>query len=165
MTLIWPGPDDLTERVGACYTLAMGFVLANAPAYGNALTLVHGIYYPARAEGWQPREPGLPPPPPNPHAWVEVTAGDGVLVVDPVVRLAWSVEEHRRLHAAEVFRAYRADVALAVAERRGYLGPWDRRSLDAWEERRRLARADPRYGQAAALDRFRRAAGGPSHEA
>lgn len=157
--LRWPGSDVLAERAGGCYTLSMEFVLANYAELGEWLTLVHGLLRPERssaARSWADEHPELPLPPTNPHAWVEIAASDDVLAVDPVLRQAWPVAEHRELFGAEVIRAYRADVAISIASRREDFGPWDRRSLAAWSERQEAAKADPRFSQQAAVDRFLR---------
>jgi hypothetical protein len=150
--LTWPGPDDLRGRAGQCYTLAFETVLLNL--HVPELYLVHGLLHPDRsamALTWAGDHPEIPLPPVNPHAWIEV--GEDI-VADPVARQLHSIAEHRRLYGAEVIRRYRADVALSIAARRDTAGPWDRTSLTAWEERQAAARADPRFTQQAALDRF-----------
>lgn len=163
--LEWPGPDDLRQRAGQCYTLAMECVLLNVNRHGARLHLVHGLLHPTRAEGvrdWSEKHPDLPLPPPNPHAWVELEArGGGVLTLDPVMRQAFARDDHVRQFGAETIRRYRADVAIDVAMRRGSYGPWDHRSLAEWEHRVAIAKADPRYSMAAAIDRHL----GPASEA
>lgn len=156
---MWPGSEDLAERAGQCYTLAMEFVLHNTVRFGRSMYLVHGLLHPARAEGmrsWHDMHPGVPLPPVNPHAWVEVEVADGVVCCDPVIRQAWARAEFERLYAPETFRRYRSDVAWEVAARNDSYGPWDRRSLEEHAKRVAIAEADPRFTQQAAIQRFRR---------
>lgn len=155
--IVWPGPDSLTQRAGGCYTWSMELVLANLLTFGNRLHLMHGVLHPERAEGaadWAEHNEGIPLPPVNPHAWVEIAADDGRFVLDAVLREGWDLDEHRHLFGAEVIRDYRADVAVEIATRRNNFGPWDKRSLAEWERRQQIARDDPRYAQGAALARL-----------
>lgn len=163
ITAWWPGPEDLVLRAGQCYTLAMEMVLGNTDIYGRRLFLVHGLLHPDRADGmddWSVRNPDTPLPPPNPHAWVEIEADDGVVACDPVVRMAWTTEEHRRKFGVEVFRRYRSDIAFACAIRNSNYGPWDRKSLTEHERRVQKAQDDLRYSPEAAIKRFLRIADG-----
>jgi hypothetical protein len=153
---MWPGSEDLAERAGQCYTLAMEFVLYNLDRFGRRMFLVHGLLHPDRAEGMRhwPEMHGLPLPPVNPHAWVEIEGSDGVICCDPVIRQAWERREFERLYAAETFKRYRSDIAFEVAARNDSYGPWDRRSLAEHAKRCAIAEADPRYSQRAAIGRF-----------
>lgn len=156
--IVWPGSDDLTARAGQCYTLSMELVLDNLPRFGLSLFLVHGVMHadrsPGFAEDWREHNPGLPLPPPNPHAWVEIEADGGTLAVDPIPRQGWPIAEHRVMYGAETIRRYRADIAVTVAARNDHYGPWDKRSLEAWRERQRIARVDPRFSQGAGIARL-----------
>jgi hypothetical protein len=154
---MWPGSEDLTERAGQCYTLAMEFVLHNFDRFGRSMFLVHGLLHPERAGGmrtWHEVHPEVPLPPTNPHAWVELEADDGVVCCDPVIRQAWVREEFVRLYASETLRRYRSDIAFEVAARNDSYGPWDKRSLAAHAERVRIGETDERFSQAAAIGRF-----------
>lgn len=150
-TIRWPGPDDVTERAGECYTLAMEFILVNA-RLGERLFLVHGLIHPDRAIGvaaWTAEHPDLPLPPVNPHAWC-------VLCLDPVTRQAMPQPDHEQMYGTETIKRYRSDIAILTAARRDSYGPWDRRSLEEWARRRAIAEADPRFSMSSAIDRFLR---------
>lgn len=153
----WPGDDDLTKRAGQCYTLAMEMVLDNMSVYRRRLFLVHGLLHPERANGmenWDALHPDTPLPPPNPHAWVEIEADDGVFACDPVIRMAVPREEHEAQFGTEVIRRYRSDIAFECAMRNDNYGPWDCRSLAEWQKRAQIAKDDPRYSMAASVARF-----------
>lgn len=150
----WPGSDDIGERAGECYTLAMDAVLANV-WHGRRLWLVHGLLHADRStqrDALAARPEGVPPP--NPHAWCELELEDAVAALDPVLRMCVTVEEYGETFGAETLRRYRSDVACEVALRRGHHGPWDRRSIAAWELRQEQARANPEWSQAATLERY-----------
>lgn len=150
----WPGSDDIAERAGQCYTLAMEAVLANAHV-GDRLFLVHGLLHADRstqAEHLAARAEGLPPA--NPHAWLEVEADDGVLGLDPVLRLADVRDRFYATFGCEPVRRYRADVAVSIALRRDHYGPWDRRSRDLWQRRQEQARQNPEWSTERTVARY-----------